>query len=176
MIPLIIPVGIVWKILFGALIGAPVKVLIFWVSFLFFKFIKQTQKFTLWQGHQLGHQIEFFHTIPPGMIRGIAGIKNEVKRIRRSFYSTLGSALTKNPEKVVRHFMFWGPIWTRNDPKIAFFSFSYSATSKIWSKIVAHLIFFPVKADMLYIWAVIFGAPIWCPRSRYFVMKSHILG
>ena len=68
---------------------------------------------------------------PSGMMRGITGIKNEVKRTRRSFNTILGSALTKNLKKVLGHPIFWDPIWIQNDLKMAFFSFRYSAISKI---------------------------------------------
>ena len=63
-------------------------------------------KFTLSPGPQIGPQIDFFHTTSPKMIRAVAGIKNEVKRTRRSFDSPLGSALTKNLKKVLGHPVF----------------------------------------------------------------------
>ena len=105
------------------------------------------------------NQIGFFHTTRIGMIRGITGIKNEVKRTRRSFDSPLGSALTKNLKKVLGHPIFWDPIWIQNDLKMGFFSFLYSAISKIWSKIGAHLILFSSESW----YAIHFNRKIWCP-------------
>ena len=101
----------------------------------------------------------FFHTTPSGMIRGITGIKNEVKRTRRSFDSPLGSALTKNLKKVLGYPIFWDPIWIQNHLKMSFFSFRYSAICKMWYKIGAHLIFFPSESW----YAIHFNRKIWFP-------------
>ena len=110
------------------------------------------------------------------MWQAIAGIKNEFKSTIRSSYSFLGSALMKILKKALGHLIFWDSIWIRNDSKMRFFSFRHALSCKIWTKAVTHIIFFPVKVEMLYFWTVLFGAPIWGPRCRYFDMKNHVLG
>ena len=109
------------------------------------------------------------------MFRAITGIKNEVKSTIRSFCTFVGSAQTKISKKVLGHPIFWGPIWIENDSKTVFFSHRQAWIPKNLTKIPTHIIFFPVKAEMLYFTTSIFGAPIWGPLDRYFDMKNRML-
>ena len=102
------------------------------------------------------------------MFRAIAGIKNEVKSIIRSCYSFMWSALTKILKKVLGHSIFGGPIWIRNDSKTEFLSYRQAWIAKKLTKIATHIIFFPVKAEMLYFGTVVFGAP----RDAILIWKS----
>ena len=106
------------------------------------------------------------------MFRAIAGIKNEVKSIIRSCYSFMWSALTKILKKVVGHSIFGGPIWIRNDSKTEFLSYRQAWIAKKLTKIATHIIFFPVKVEMLYFGTVVFGAPIWGPLDAILIWKS----
>ena len=82
------------------------------------------------------------------------------------------SALTKILKKVVGHSIFGGPIWIRNDSKTEFLSYRQAWITKKLTKIATHIIFFPVKAEMLYFGTVVFGAPILGPRDAILIWKS----
>ena len=124
---------------------------------------------------QIGPQIGCAYFKSFGMFRAIAGIKNEVKSIIRSCYSFMWSALTKILKKVVGHSIFGGPIWIRNDSKTEFLTYRQAWVAKKLTKIATHIIFFPVKAEMLYFGTVIFGEPIWGSPRRYFDIKNRTL-
>ena len=91
------------------------------------------------------------------MITGITGIKNEVKRTRRSFDSPLGSALTKNLKKVLGHPIFFDFCEIL---KNAAFN---GIESNFDLSIILIQTFLSVQVHMLWFCSVIFGAPIWCP-------------
>ena len=109
---------------------------------LFFNFFVETSKFTFAQGPRLGPRAQFFHTNPSGLIWAIAGIKNECKRTRRSFYIILESALCIFLKKVLGHLQFRASSIIQNQQKITYFGYARCRTSKIWSRIDMHLIFF----------------------------------
>ena len=81
----------------------------------------------------------------------------------------------ENFEKSGRALDFWRPNlypkWLEN----GVLTYRQAWVGKKLTKIATQIIFFPVKAEMLYFGTVVFGSPILGPPRRYFDMKIHTL-